>query len=235
MSEQNDKQTVGQVGATYGPDGGNSVLPIVAGSGGNGNIPPFFPRGQLLSTSNLPKLDGTNFASWFDLISIVLELRGIKSAIENENADTVANLQAKLILLESMDENHRAQVRGCDTAKAIIERLRLVYADKSAANIYRLLMQYYRFEKQARDSISVHVGRMDEMRNQLADLGEKQSEAVYQISRIGSLPAEYSSIMEVWELTPKEMRTMPNLVTSRGRLEESRCKCSSLDRSNQPA
>lgn len=137
---------------------------------------------------NLPKLDGKNFQSWFELISIALELKGLKKAIEENEADDRTNLQAKFILLESMDESHRAQVRGCHLPKEIVDRLKLIYADKSAANIYRLLMQYYRYVKNPSDSMSEHIGRMDEMRNQLADLKEQQSDAVYQITLIGSLP-----------------------------------------------
>ena len=131
-----------------------------------------------LSAANLLKLDGSNYQSWNELINIVLELKGIKEAVESDNPSQIANLQAKLIILESMNESRRAQARGCNTAKEILERLKLIYADSGASNIYRLLMQYYLYEKRSEDSISEHVGRMNEMCNQLADLGEKQSDAV---------------------------------------------------------
>jgi len=175
---------------------------------------------QAVNSTNLPKLNGKNYQSWRELIDIVLELRGLKSATERSDVDSRVNLQAKLILLETLDESHRAQVRGCESAKDIVDRLQLIYADTSAANVYRLLMRYYRYEKKREDSMSEHIGRMDEMRNQLADLGEKQSEAVYQVTLIGSLPSEYSSIMEVWELTHKEMRTTQNLVSRLLKREE---------------
>lgn len=54
---------------------------------------------------------------------------------DKEDVDQVTDLQARLVLLESMNESHRAIVRGCSTAKQIVDRLQLVYADKSAANI----------------------------------------------------------------------------------------------------
>lgn len=55
--------------------------------------------------------------------------------------------------------------------------------------------------------MSVHIGKMDEMRSKLADLGEKQSDTVYQVTLIGPLPNEYASLMEIWELTHESMRT----------------------------
>lgn len=170
-------------------------------------------NGAVAVDANIPKLDGTNFASWYELVSLVLEIKGLDGAIGSDATPAKIRLQAKLVLLESMNESHRAQVRGCSTPKEIISRLQLIYRDKSAANIYRLLHQYYRYDKKSEDSISEHVGRMDEMRNQLADLGETQSEAVYQVTLIGSLPSEYSSIMEVWELTHPDMRTTANLIS----------------------
>jgi len=168
---------------------------------------------QAVNSTNLPKLNRINYQSWRELIDMVLELRGLKRVTERSDVDSKVNLRAKLIFLETLDESHMAQVRGCESAKDIIDRLQLIYAHTSAANVYRPPIRYYRYEKKREDPLSEHIGRMDEMRNQLADLGEKQSEAVYQVTLIESLPSEYSSIMEVWELTHKEMRTTQNLVS----------------------
>lgn len=186
----------------------------------NDNGQPQTSNGQVSLTANIPKLDGTNFASWYELVSLFLEIKGLDAALKSDAVPTRVRLQAKLVLLESMNESHRAQVRGCNTPREIISRLQLVYRDKSAANIYRLLHQYYRYNKKPEDSISEHIGRMDEMRNQLADLGETQSEAVYQVTLIGSLPSEYGSVMEVWELTHPDMRTTANLVSRLLKREE---------------
>lgn len=178
---------------------------------------------QSFMSANLPRLNGKNYMSWKEMMDLLLEVRGLKSAIEQQDGravEVVIDLQARLLILETLDESHRAQVRGCSTAREIFARLKLIYNDTSAANVYRLLLKYYRYEKKAEDSMSEHIGRMDEMRNQLADLGEKQSEQVYQVALIGSLPSEYSSIMEIWELTHKDMRTTPNLVSRLLKREE---------------
>jgi len=201
---------------------GNVGIPG-AGQAGSGQIglvvPPSTSAPYGGSTFNIPKLDGKNYQSWVEIVSIVLKLRGLDRAIVDDR-DEVGNLQAKLVLLESMDESHRSQVRGCASAKDILARLELVYADRSAANIYRLLHKYYRYEKLESDTMSQHIGRMDEMRNTLADLGEKQSDRLYQVALIGSLPEEYQTMMEVWELTHPDMRTTPNLVARLLKKEE---------------
>lgn len=179
----------------------------------NGTDLPSASVRPMITTANLPKLDGSNFASWSDMITIHLKLRGLADATTNDVVDEIVDLQAKLVLLETMDESHRGQVRGCNTAKEMMQRLKLVYADKGAANIVRLMYEYYGLKKDPRDSVSVHIGKMDAMRRSLAEIGEEQSERLYQVHLIRSLPKEYYSILELWELTHKDMQTTSNLVS----------------------
>lgn len=172
------------------------------------------------STANIPKLTSTTYQSWLEMVSIYLQLKGWSKALSSEGVDEIMDLQCKLVLLETMDESHRSQVRGCAKSKDIIDRMRLVYADNSAANVYRLLHRYYRYQKLESDTISEHLGKMDEMRRGLADLGEKQSDTLYQVTLIGSLPSEYQSLMETWELTHPDMRTNAVLVARLLKREE---------------
>ena len=151
---------------------------------------------------------------------MVLRLRGLNKAITEDNVDEVTDIQAKLTLYESMDENHRSQVMGCTTAKAIMSRLDLIYADNSAANVYRMMLKYYRYRKDPSDSMSVHIGKMDQMRMALKDIQKDPDEEVYQITLLGSLPTEYDGMLEIWELTHPTMKTTANLVARLLKKEE---------------
>ena len=53
-----------------------------------------------MSTTKLPKLDGTNYRSWAEMVRIVLELRGTKQAITSAAVEPLIDLQAELIVLE---------------------------------------------------------------------------------------------------------------------------------------
>lgn len=58
-----------------------------------------------IGTSGVPKLDGTNFESWREMVSIVLTLRGLRHAVEEGGrVDVMEDLQAKLIIMETMTE-----------------------------------------------------------------------------------------------------------------------------------
>ena len=72
--------------------------------------------------------------------------------------------RAKLTLSETMEKGQINQVRGCKTAKDILDRLELAYADKSAANVYRMLPEFYHYKKQTSTPMSEHVSIMKGMR-----------------------------------------------------------------------
>lgn len=65
-----------------------------------------------------------------------------------------------------------------------------------------------------------HIGKLDNMRRNLEDLGEKQSDRMYQVVLIASLPAGYKSILEIWKLTYPDPRTDENLVSRIFKREE---------------
>lgn len=176
--------------------------------------------GQNLSTNKIPLLTKNNYQSWRDMIELFLEIKGLKVALLSSSVDAMIDMNARLILMETMDESHRSQVRGCSSAKEMYDRLKLVYADTSAANVYRLLNKYYHYKKPDEDTVSEHIGKVDEMRRQLEDLDEKQSERLYQVMLINSLPEPYHSTLELWELTHPEMRTTQNLVARPPKREE---------------
>lgn len=165
-----------------------------------------------LSSSHLPKLEGNNFQSWREMVEMAMELKGIKRALETAEVDHRMNIQAKLFLLETMSEEHRCQVRSLTTAKDMMNRLEKIYADNSASNLFRLLHEYFRYTKPANEPISVHVGKFSAMRAALADIGEEQSEELFQVALLAALPPEYGNLLELWEISHPDTRTTSNLV-----------------------
>lgn len=109
---------------------------------------------------------------------------------------------------------------GCKTTKEIMKRLELIYADNSSANVYRLMHRYYRYKKSPEDSMLEHIGTMEEMKMALIDIDKKPDEELYQVTLLGSLPPEYETMMEVWELTHLTMRTTANLISRLLKREE---------------
>lgn len=77
---------------------------------------------QFGNTLNVPKLNKNDYQNWREMIGIILKLRGLGQALVTE-VDEITDLQARLVLLGTMDESHRTQVRGLTTAKLIMRTI----------------------------------------------------------------------------------------------------------------
>ena len=100
-------------------------------------------------------------------------------------------MRTVLLLLSSMDEPHRLQAEAEPTAKEIFESLERQYANKSAASKHRVISEMLRYKKNPAHNVNQYVAKLKEMRASLASLGESQSEEIFQVIVIESMPAEY--------------------------------------------
>lgn len=101
------------------------------------------------------------------MVTIYLRINQLEKALEPNQADDLTDLEARFILLETMDEMHRAQVRSCRSTHEVLNRLEKLYADKSAANVFRMLYKFYHYKKLEADGIADHYSKLEEMRRAL--------------------------------------------------------------------
>lgn len=123
----------------------------------------------------------------------MLELRGLLHALTDAVIERKVDMQAALVLLESMDDRHRIQVQAEATARDIMNNLQRQYADTSANNKHQLLPKFFGMQKQGSDTMPMHFGRMKELRATLVSLGETISEDLSQVAVIRSIPGDISA------------------------------------------
>lgn len=118
------------------------------------------------------------------------------------------DMQAVLILLETMDDAHKIQVQAEETSRDIMKALERQYENNSISNKFRLLSNYFKYSKPPQESVSQHIGKMKEMRAALANLKEEHSDDMFQVVLLHSLPSEYSDIMKTWEITHPSLKNI---------------------------
>lgn len=164
-----------------------------------------------MNNSNIQKLTGKNFQVWEDMMIKVLKLRGLYRAVTQGEVDPNPDLEAQLTLMETMDEANQARVRPSKSAKEMIERLNRQYADESAANLYRLLNDYFKMKKTTAESMGEHLAKLEAARMALEDLGETQSDGLLMVTLFGSLSEEYEGTHDTWETMHPSQQTTANL------------------------
>jgi len=101
------------------------------------------------------------------MIEMALELRGLAGILKRVAIEERKSLEVRFKIPESLDEAHRGRVRSMKSAGEILARLQPIYADDSASNVRRLLIEYYMYmwyEKRPEDSMAEHIERVDQMR-----------------------------------------------------------------------
>lgn len=151
------------------------------------------PPPQPLLTTSMIKLNTENFLPWKRQIEIVLTLRGLDIALTQDHVDRRIDMQAMLVILESLDDC--IQVQAKSTAKDIVRVLQQQYADNSANNKHTLLADFFGYKKISSYNMTMHFRRMKEMRARLISLGETISEDLFQVLVIRSLPEEHKNIL----------------------------------------
>lgn len=83
----------------------SAAAPVVVSTG---------PSNTINTTTQ--KLKGDNYLPWKRQITILLKLKGLEKALE-EDCPANIDMQAILIILEAMDDSHRLQVQAEETAR----------------------------------------------------------------------------------------------------------------------
>lgn len=172
------------------------------------------PMAPTSDTYSYPKLGDSNFQSWKIAITTLLKIKGLYETVQGTGrADPMDELRAKMFIFQSLEEKYMFQVRACTSAKEMMERLSLIHADASKENLSRMLRKFYGYKLVQSDGMSMHIGKMEAMRMELADLGQGPTDEVFINQLLESLPHNYSSLKEIWDATEDKRKTVGELIT----------------------
>lgn len=162
---------------------------------------------------NVPKLTGKNFRSWLTVVKAHAAEKKLEEALFGNGFVTEeADLQARIFLFSTLDDNHIEKVSSCLSALDMVHRLMVIYADNSSANAERLLEKFFEFKYQPGDTMSTHIAKLESMRLELSNLNQPQTDGVFMAKLLSSLPDGYEAMKSGWDFVHSSERTIPNLV-----------------------
>lgn len=131
------------------------------------------------------------------------------------------DVKAQQILSLTIGQHPTLHIINCSSARDMWTQLHSVYEQKSNTSVHFLQQKFYVFVKDADDSIAVHIAKLEEIAQQLKDLGETISESMLMTKILMTLPSSFNYFHSAWESTSEKERTAENLRT-RLMMEENR-------------
>lgn len=119
-------------------------------------------------------------------------------------------------------------IMNYNTAKEMWDKLHAVYEQKSETSIHLLQKKFYSYAMEDDDSVATHISKLEDLAQQLKDLGVEIPMSMVQTKILMTLPSTYSHFHSAWESTAAAERTLKNL-TSRLMVEEARILASETE------
>jgi len=154
---------------------------------------------------SVKRFDGRNFQAWKFQISTVLMANEIFDVVDGtrirpanqENATLTKlwikdNAKATAIITSAMEDEQVVSVPVCGTAKEMWDKLITVHEQKSASNVDALTQRFYSYKMGPTDTVIQHVSAVQNMAQQLIDLGERISDAAVIAKILSSLTPKFN-------------------------------------------
>lgn len=122
-----------------------------------------------------------------------------------------------------MTENVMLHIISCTTSAEMWRKLHSVYEQKTETSIHIIQQRFFQFKFETGTEMSMFLSKIQELQNQLKQMGEEISDKFVITKVLMSLPDEYKHFISAWESAPDDKQTMDNLV-ARLLIEEERVK-----------
>lgn len=186
------------------------------------------------SGHNIIKLEGSkNWNIWKFQTSVLLRGQGLYGIVNGtkvkpeedaqvHNWDT-QDAKAQSLLVTRMSEEVMLHVISCNTSAAMWSKLHSVYEQRSETSIHIVQQRFFQFKYEEGTDMSVFLSKVQELQNQLKQLGEPITDKFVITKVLMSLPENYKHFVSAWESAPDDKQTYDNLV-ARLLVEEERIK-----------
>lgn len=194
-----------------------------------------FYKMDLLHEMDIDKLKSSeNYQVWKFKIKIMfnsLELDDVivstppdATAAEKDKADwKKKDAKAQRIIICTIDKTPTMHIINCNTAKEMIDKLKLIYERDTENQKYNLLQEFFNLKYDKNDNVSVHISKIENLSFRLNSIDQKIDDDMIMSKILSTLPDEYRYFLAAWESSPKLEKTVTNL-TARLLAEESRTR-----------
>lgn len=131
------------------------------------------------------------------------------------------DVKAQSVILTSIDVQPSLHIVSCKSANEMWLKLHNVFEQKSETGIHFLQQKFFTFEKNTADDMANFISKLEEIVQQLDDLGEKIPESMVVTKILMALPSTFNHFHSAWESTADDKKSL-NELRNRLMIEEKR-------------
>nr|XP_049701711.1 uncharacterized protein LOC110381443 isoform X2 [Helicoverpa armigera] len=183
---------------------------------------------------NVIKLEGArNWNLWKFQTTVQLRGHGWLNIVEGKQLkpEVAAEIpaweskdaKAQTLLVTRMSEEAMLHIITCTSSAEMWRKLHSVYEQKTETSVHIIQQRFFQYKFERGVDMSVFLSKIQELQNQLKQMGEEISDKFVITKVLMSLPDEYKHFISAWESAPDDKQTFENLV-ARLLIEEERVK-----------
>ncbi|KAF2904239.1 hypothetical protein ILUMI_01935 [Ignelater luminosus] len=150
-----------------------------------------------------------------DLLSSVktkAELTEYSSEKAKESKWIKRDQLAQDLIVAKMDEGPINHILTFDTAHDMWQKLLTVYDKKSEVSVHMVQQKFFNYKYEGQ-GLAAHVSSLEDIRNQLKQLGEDMSDHMLIIKILMTLPNEFAHFASAWESVDENKQTLNELMS----------------------
>ena len=136
-------------------------------------------------------------------------------ATENNDAAVKAwtkkDAKAMFILSSSIDYMHLNYLVTCTTSREMWTKLSSIHEQKSASNKLALTTKFHEYRMAQTDSIAQHFAKVENIANQLKDIGQEISQVMVMAKMLSTLPTKYNAFISAWDNLQETDQTLDKI------------------------
>lgn len=122
------------------------------------------------------------------------------------------NAKAMFVISSTMEAKQLKSLITCETANEMWVKLAKIHEQRSVSNNLVLNQRYHEYCMTSGESVVEHFTKVQNLAQQLQDIGQNIDDVSIMAKILGSLPPKYNAFRTVWDSMDEERQTLDNLM-----------------------
>ena len=175
---------------------------------------------QVFNVPNIDKFTGDNFGLWKFQMSVMFRARKMMSIVDGSLTKTMCadegdwidkDAMCQQIIIQSLDLKFAKHMMTCKMSHQMWRKLLTIHEQNATESVQLLQQKFYELRMQPNSDVIDYISAVEQMAEQLNDLGEYISQRAVMTKILCTLPPRFRHLSAAWDSVPTEQQTVESL------------------------